>query len=769
LKKIHRHQKHQTWPSFISLIVVSLGILLIRFFPFLLGKTLYYGDNYSLLIPGKIFSAQWLKQGILPLWNPYILGGISWIGDISQSLPHPSTLLFVLFHPATALNLTIIIHLVITFIGMYLLAFNWSKNQFGALIAAIGWMLSTQVSGSINNLATLQSIAWIPWAIYWGEKIGIKKYAPVWFSIIILFQLLGGYPQHVIVAFIGALSFSIYSNLSTKKWGRLIKDWLKTIILSLSLSAWVWMPFVKTFLHSTRVSQSLEQASVGSLNLNMMVKIILPYFFDMPLLGIRWGPAWNGQPNVFMYISWIGMVMLLAYFLKVKKLHRNDWFLIAVIIASIVISMGHYLPGFSYLQQAIPFLRVGRYPSIFLIIANISILVLLARAVTQITLNPKTYKKLIVFLSFGLIIVGIGLYLLFYHPAWLWDNLNLISGLRLSKSLFHTLERDTLILKVIFGSLLINSILLIGALISWKYHKRRLLLVFFTLDLLLNTQGMFFFGDKKIYDPAGSAYPQLSHFIDQTNTLEYRYLTRNFNMPYTDYGMYWEAMTVRPPFSDYFVDAKELAENNTLIRLKDGYTPDWNITKNVSTINGYTTLLPQSFSDIWSTSDTTRINFIDLIDINNPNLTSWSVKYYIVDNFFEINESLDDLTIAYADNHWTVYDFEQAKSRIRFQTGDKPDITTYHENPNTLKLEFTNEDQTNLVIADKFDDDWQAWVNDKQVPIYEFMNMRSIPIIKGVNKIELRYYPSWFYAGLLVSGITAILLIVWISSSKRYD
>jgi len=133
------------------------AIIAVRFLPFFLGKTLFFGDNYSLLVPGRIFTASWLREGILPLWNPYLFAGISWVGDINQSIIYPTTLIFLIFKAAGALNLTILIHIFITFLGMFCLTKVWTKNTWTAIIAGVMWMFSTQVTGSINNLATLHS------------------------------------------------------------------------------------------------------------------------------------------------------------------------------------------------------------------------------------------------------------------------------------------------------------------------------------------------------------------------------------------------------------------------------------------------------------------------------------------------------------------------------------------------------------------------------------------------------------------------------------
>lgn len=190
-------------------IIVLTGILLcVRFWPLLSGKTLIFGDNYSLMVPGKVFTAQGLRKGELPFWNPYIFAGTPWVEDINQSVLYPTTLLFAKMHPATALNLSVLLHEVLAFIGMWQLARRWVKGTWWPVLAGWLWMFSTQVTGSINNLSTIQSIVWLPWLVWWGEQVTQRLRAKYIFALLVLLQFLAGYPQHVVFGILTAVVFS---------------------------------------------------------------------------------------------------------------------------------------------------------------------------------------------------------------------------------------------------------------------------------------------------------------------------------------------------------------------------------------------------------------------------------------------------------------------------------------------------------------------------------------------------------------------------------
>jgi len=394
------HRRFQFWALFFF-------IILIRFLPFFQGKTLVFGDNYSLQVPGKIFVANWLKQGVLPLWNPYIFSGLSTeMMDANHSTLYPDTLFFVIFHPAVALNLTVITHLLIAYAGMYLLARTWLKDHSWSLVAAVLWMLSTQVTGSINNLATLQSIVWLPLLSFFGLRLVTAKASRFWFSLVVLVQFLGGFPQHVLYGIILAVLLSAFfhcKKVSFKNW---FSAWFWTGLLTAGIAAAAWLPFIEALRQSTRVLQTEAQAVVGSFHPATFIKFVLPYFFDHAAAGVKWGPAWSGQPNVGIYLTWLGWLAVMSTLaIKKRSVKRESWFLAGITAFTLVFSLGGYLPGFEVIQKLVPFFRIARYPSMMMIITNVVLALWVARGLQQWRVT-KSQHRWLVGVGWGALVIG---------------------------------------------------------------------------------------------------------------------------------------------------------------------------------------------------------------------------------------------------------------------------------------------------------------------------------------------------------------------------
>lgn len=751
-----------------SVLLFIFTLVSIRFLPFYFGKTLYFGDNYSLMVPGKLFTAQWLLQGVLPLWNPYIFAGIPWIGDVNQSVLYPSTIFFLLFKTATALNVLVISHYLLTGLGMFFLARLFLKQSWQQFFATGLWTLSTQIAGSTNNFSTIQSLSWLPWILWCGWYIEDKRAARLLFGFLVVLQFLGGYPQHVIFSIAYAVVISIWKKREKKLWGLWFLSWMETGLYTLFISAVSWVPFADLLLRSTRMDQSLEQAQVGSLHPLMLIKPLAPYFFDHAVAGMKWGPAWSGQPNVVFAITLFGMVVLLWSLWQWKRWDRWSWLFAGTTVFTIVFSLGEYLPGYTVIQQLIPLFRIGRYPSMVLILGSITVILWFVRSLEHFEISKKMQVLLRIVFSCAAVGVAAVYIANWLYLDWLWKTLNVLTGQKLEVSIFHTIAKDAVIIRVITATVFGTIVSFLVALWLWSRKSYWLFVVVLLGEMLFSTQGMFLFGKNEIYPNLADIPAEVQSLPTDVETGDYRVLTRNINLPYTDFGTYWEALVVRKPFSDSFIDAKELQTHDVLQHLVEGYTPNWNMVYGVRTIHGYTTLLPSDFAKIWQVTPETRINFIDSIDPANPLLAEWAVKYYLVDGGFKANENLAQYPVAMTDGMLSARELPETKSRFRLYSGADLVVTSLSETPNATTLSIspvTSDDD--LIIADRFDQDLKSAVNGVSSQVENWQGMRKLHLPAGTTNIKIWYQPKWFWRSVWLTGMSSVLAIGYITIYRK--
>src|SRR5262252_6294605 len=92
----------------IATVAALILIPIIYFFPAVIGWiTLVPGDGLSQNIGVRILIGQALRDGHLPLWNPYIFAGTPLLASVYPGALYPPNWLFALLSPATAMNIVV--------------------------------------------------------------------------------------------------------------------------------------------------------------------------------------------------------------------------------------------------------------------------------------------------------------------------------------------------------------------------------------------------------------------------------------------------------------------------------------------------------------------------------------------------------------------------------------------------------------------------------------------------------------------------------------
>ena len=753
-------------------------LVFLRFWPLFFGSTVAFGDNFSLMVPGKLFTAHWLQQGILPLWNPTLLAGIPWLADSNQSVLYPSTLLFMLLRPAVAVNATILGHLVVTFLGMAILARQFSQKLSTHFLAATLWTLSPQITATLNNLASLQSLSLLPWVVLAGLKLERSKWWTVAFVGLVFLQWLGGYPQYVLYAVLTGVCFhawlyfsSVHDNRRTAvRIGDWLLNWAFRAVIVLLTTAVLWWPFLEVLQNSTRAVQSLDQAATGSLQLYELSKIVFPYLFVQHNLGMAWGPAWNGESNIFLYSTVFGVLVIGLWLTSLQK-KKSEWFLVGVAVISVVLAFGENVPGFSLLTS-LPIISSARGTNTILCIAACAVSLLLSVVIERLSIKQATAGRI----YWSILALGSAALLVFiavrtqFNEIWATVN-HLLKG-RLAASIFHTLERDYVIASAFFGYGAISALFTSLLVFLWQRQRYWLLVVVIAMEMSFFTQMYFFYVPLSHYDA-----PKLdsvgSEILSQAELKTYRVLPRNYNAPYTDFGAYWEALTKRAPFTDSYVDATELAEMHRAEEMKQGGTPNWNQVQNVPSITGYTTLLPQDLAqEFATTSDRTGqpqglgINRLDFIPPTHQSLSRWAVRYYLVDSWFSVEpEEVQQFKLLAEQGDWQLFELPNTLSRFRWSDGQAAAVSNLQETPNSIQFELTVAQESgaqSLIIADRYDRNWVATVNGAHAALGNADGQLELQLPPGTASVLLSYQPVRFIQGLWVSLLGVVLSLIWV-------
>src|SRR5579872_3052331 len=103
---------------FLGVLVVGLFYRVIFFHEILFGTF----DNFSYVTPLKCFFVEEIRKGVFPLWNPYLLTGIPYVGDLTIGTLSIFNIFYFLFPISFAVSVlaAFSIFLIGTFQYMYL-------------------------------------------------------------------------------------------------------------------------------------------------------------------------------------------------------------------------------------------------------------------------------------------------------------------------------------------------------------------------------------------------------------------------------------------------------------------------------------------------------------------------------------------------------------------------------------------------------------------------------------------------------------------------
>jgi hypothetical protein len=287
-------------------------------------------DHFDYFQPLRYFTAEELRMGRIPFWNPYSASGEPWFSNPQTGVFYPPAWLFVVLPFETAYVLFLLLHLMLLGWGAYLL-FARTASQGAAMAGAAALMFSGPVLSLLdvqNNLATL---AWLPLALWCALEGAWRRGA-----IVLALAFLGGEP------FFAALAALLYVCVRRKR------DVLWTGLGAFGISAVQLLPFLDFVAASDRAG-GMEDALIlrDSMRLADWLRIAVP------------GPtSQQFIPAVYMSAVVVALALL--------GVRRRAWLWLALLAFAVVVSTGPEL------LTRLP-LTLFRYPARLVPVAALAI------------------------------------------------------------------------------------------------------------------------------------------------------------------------------------------------------------------------------------------------------------------------------------------------------------------------------------------------------------------------------------------------------------
>ena len=776
--------------SEIVLAVLAALLFSLLFFHFALREMPYFRDIFHEFYPMKVFLAEHLHKGRIPLWNPYPLMGMPFLAELATACFYPLNVLFLFLSPLQGLRYYLLLHYPLAGVGMYLLLRDFRLRPAAAALGAMSFAFSGYLVAQHTNLIYLISPCYFPWALFCFRRsvLALDFRWALAAGVSIALPFLAGEPQGAGLAAVMGLAYALFAKRGAGEHAattpktplrKTLSLLAVSLLFALGLSMIQFLPSWEFTLHTERAhGLLLEQSTCWSFYPLRLLELVWPNLWGLPWPEDHfWGGFMTDWcfPLPFSMGVYLGLWPLLAAALALRSRNPQAYFFALLGLVSLLLALGRYTPFYSLAYHLVPGLRLFRYPEKYLAPFSFG-LAALAGIGTHSFLEhfPPGRRFRLIALVFLALLIALGLF------GWLGQDamqrgfatflrqprVGHIRSADAADALLFALARTAVVALVLAGAFLVMRA---------KTSRRRglppLLLAITALDLYTAGRPLVPTAPDWLYTTPSKARELIRE--RQADPSEKFRTFRDRRVEYS-YG----------PLGDTALPI-HIAQR---IWQKDTLKPNWNLVYGIEEMTGYTPAMPEGISRLWEQAMTV------------PLLKSFNIKYALVAydwSMFDHHPEAKPVAYDRADNFRLLllegyfpraYLVPQAravptekeavarllnldlKQEVVLITSEAlpadmeggsfapAEVVRYESG--RVELRVRSEHPAWLVLADAYFPGWKAWVNGKPTKVYRANYLvRAVAVGPGESRVEFVYQPESYRWGRAMTFFTLALAI----------
>ncbi len=370
----------------IAAFLIFLAAGLVLCWPMATGQFLA-GPDSDQFVAGygfRLFGAEYFRNhGSIPLWNPYLFGGLPFVGAMHGDIFYPTAWLRWIVPTDVGMNVGFAFHIVLAGTAMYALLRGLRVSWGGAVLGGISWELSGLVAGLVHPghdgklfVAALTPLVFLSILRVVRDGDG----AHYGLLALLVGLVLHGHPQlsyYLLVAaglWGGWLLFLSPDRPPTSKRVGIVAASMAAVAVGFGIYAIQALPFIEYMPYSPRAvpgsSSGWEYATAYSLPPSEIISVLLPEFNG--LKAAYWGGNFLKHHTEYLGIL---TIVLAAIGVTVQERRKLIVALGAIGLLFFLIALGGHTPFYRLWYEVMPMMKKVRAPGMafFLVAFPISI------------------------------------------------------------------------------------------------------------------------------------------------------------------------------------------------------------------------------------------------------------------------------------------------------------------------------------------------------------------------------------------------------------
>jgi hypothetical protein len=744
--------------------VLALAALTLIFFHRIVfgGRVLYWGDVLFQSYPWRHFTVTTLRDGQLPLWNPYIFCGIPFIANPQPAMFYPVNFLFQGLPVERAISYSAVFHVFLSGWFLYLFLRQKQRTPAASCLGAITFAFSGFVITKAQFPPMTNVVPWLPLALFCFERLREQPNARRALALTgaITMLCLGGHVQMSLLCLIVVV---MYSGIHRR--GRRHRPTSGdgdiallcyvgfALLLAFALIALQWLPLLELARHSNRADYTFEEAVRFALPWWQLPTLLAPNLFGSPATGMYWG-KWN----YFELCGYVGVLPLVLAGIAIGGWQRERQgargFWAGLALVGLILSLGNHTPLYQWLYDGVPLFQIFRAPGRFLLWYTLGVSVLSAYGLdaTRQRGNAATLQRYANVLKVaGVLIAGVALVgLMGSAPAFFRGVVQFafahndkkvldVPQARLAAMLFPHAALSVFLFALFLGAG--------GWWLSFVATRKLSPTVLFSGAGALVALDLFLFGSG--FNPVTS--PRIFHVASRVHN-EVRDLAPRYRVltPLKSIDGWW----------DQFANYAYFGSTQPSFTAKPIHSlvPNVNMTRRVYNAEGYDALRYQPYERVLRRMERELRVKPSTLNPQPSTLDVLGVRALITATGKE-------------DAPWRMKVNPHALPRAFVAAGQSvrlPYNVALHDEVNRVTLNATLPRAADIVLTDVHYPGWRVSVNGRRQPVQTaFEVVRRVRGERGANRVEFVYRPTTFLVGAFItlSAVGFIIAVLAVRSS----